>query len=306
MKNPTLESSRLRLRPLTATDAHALFALFQDQETIRYWPTAPHQETVSTAQMLKDLLQPPQACWWAVCHRDADTAVGFVGFLGNEGVPGMGYILRRDLWGKGYTTEAMRLALDYGFHTRHNDRIELWIHEDNIASQRVADKLGFNKKGRLRAMFPGRNQAHDMLVYGLRANEWVDTAMPQNNAHRFYNLQPVIPVPDINETMHFYQSKLGFTKEFIHGDPPFYASVVRGEWTPTVVRIHFNQSKKKTNNQAAGYLYITVGPGIDSLFQTFVGNGVTVVQQPSNQPWQMREFVIADNNGCQLRFGTQI
>lgn len=303
---PTMATSRLRLRPLTPNDAADLFPLFQDEETLKFWPNLPHQQQAETKQMLVDLLKPERSCWWAVCLRDEETAVGFVGFLGNNGVPGMGYILQRDLWGKGYTTEAMRVAIDYGFHTLHYDRVELWIHEGNVASQRVADKLGFDKKGLLRSKFPGRERAHDMVVYGLRAEEWVDTAVPQKRSHRFYDLQPVLPVANISEAVEFYRDKLGFSVDFVYGDPPDHAAVSRGEWTTNCARLQFTLAAAGTTIQPVGWLYFNVGSGIDSLFLTFTGKGVTAVQAPTNQPWGMREFIIEDNNGYQLRFGTQI
>jgi len=304
--NPIMETSRLRLRPLKIEDAVDLFPVFQNPEAIKYWPTEIHHQPGETSKVLADLLLPENACWWAVCLRGTDTVVGFVGFLRNDGIPGIGYILQRDLWGQGYITEATRAVLDYGFHSLHYDRVELWIHEDNIASQRVADKLGFDKKGRLRTKFPGRARAHDLLIYGLRVNEWVDTAVPQGQPHRFYDLQPVLPVFDIRATTDFYRDKLGFSVDYIVGDPPDHAAVSRGEWTTHAARIQFTLAESGAALQTGGWLYFTVGPGIDSLFQTFVGNGVTVIQEPTNRPWDKREFIIADNNGYHLRFGTQI
>ncbi|WP_338402080.1 GNAT family N-acetyltransferase [Shewanella algae] len=38
---PTLETSRLRLRPLQVLDADALLAIFSDPEVMKYWNTAP-------------------------------------------------------------------------------------------------------------------------------------------------------------------------------------------------------------------------------------------------------------------------
>lgn len=38
---PTLETSRLRLRPLQVQDADALLAIFSDPEVMKYWNTAP-------------------------------------------------------------------------------------------------------------------------------------------------------------------------------------------------------------------------------------------------------------------------
>ncbi|MCP4356501.1 MAG: GNAT family N-acetyltransferase [Chloroflexi bacterium] len=305
-QNRDLETSRLHLRPLALTDAPELFPLFHDPQTMQFWPTLPHKFIQDTTATIEGMLRPQKACWWVVCLRGEETAVGFLGFLGNEGAPGMGYILQRDLWGHGYTTEGMRAVIDYGFHSRHYDRTELWIHEENIASQRVAHKLGFSNKGRLRSKFPGRETAHDMLVYGLRVDEWIDTAVPPSRGQHFYRLEPVLPVQNVLSAAHYYRDKLGFVVDSLDGEPPNLAIVSRGMWTTQTVRIQLRQVAAGTAVQHAGELYIITGADIDGLFQTYQANGVTIISEPVTQSWGRREFAIVDNNGHQLRFGVQV
>lgn len=69
--------------------------------------------------------------------------------------------------GRGYTTEAVRLLVDYLFATRKEHRIHLVIVPGNAASVRVAEKCGFVLEGTVRGAFfnGGRNQ--DVLLYSL-------------------------------------------------------------------------------------------------------------------------------------------
>jgi RimJ/RimL family protein N-acetyltransferase len=69
--------------------------------------------------------------------------------------------------GKGYTTEAVQLLVDYLFGAKKEHRIHLVIVPGNGASQRIADKCGFTLEGTARGAFfnDGRNQ--DVLLYSL-------------------------------------------------------------------------------------------------------------------------------------------
>jgi [ribosomal protein S5]-alanine N-acetyltransferase len=62
--------------------------------------------------------------------------------------------------GKGYTTEAVQLLVDYLFATKKPDRVHLVIVPENMASKRIAEKCGFTFEGVARGAFfnDGRNQ----------------------------------------------------------------------------------------------------------------------------------------------------
>ena len=69
--------------------------------------------------------------------------------------------------GKGFTTEAVQLLVDYLFGAKKVNRIQLDIVPGNTASKRVAEKCGFTLEGTARGAFfnGGRNQ--DLLIYSL-------------------------------------------------------------------------------------------------------------------------------------------
>jgi RimJ/RimL family protein N-acetyltransferase len=69
--------------------------------------------------------------------------------------------------GRGYTTEAVQLLVDYLFSAKKQHRISLVIVPENAASRRIAEKCGFTLEGTARGAFfnGGRNQ--DVLIYSL-------------------------------------------------------------------------------------------------------------------------------------------
>jgi len=69
--------------------------------------------------------------------------------------------------GRGYTTEAVTLIVDYLFATKKQHRIQLVIVPDNAPSRRVAEKCGFALEGTARGAFYNDGRNHDVLIYSL-------------------------------------------------------------------------------------------------------------------------------------------
>ncbi|MCP5096737.1 MAG: GNAT family N-acetyltransferase [Chloroflexi bacterium] len=127
-----------------------------------------------------------------MCKKSNGQAIGNVGYLGNVCMPGMGYILHPDYWQHGFMSEAVQAALAHGFTVMGLDRVELWINDENIASQKLAQKVGFRQRGQFRMRYPHQTEAHDKLVYGIYRYEW--DLLPRTAPARprdVYRLQPV-------------------------------------------------------------------------------------------------------------------
>jgi ribosomal-protein-alanine N-acetyltransferase len=76
------------------------------------------------------------------------------------------------LAGRGYTSEALRLLVDYLFNVHQYHRLELLTAPENAASVRVAEKCGFGVEGLLRQAFFISGQYRDVSVYGLLRPDW--------------------------------------------------------------------------------------------------------------------------------------
>jgi len=59
----------------------------------------------------------------------------------------LGYSLDKDYNGRGYTTEAVRLVVDYAIRVLKLHRIEAGVMPHNKGSIRVLEKSGFEKEG---------------------------------------------------------------------------------------------------------------------------------------------------------------
>jgi [ribosomal protein S5]-alanine N-acetyltransferase len=69
--------------------------------------------------------------------------------------------------GRGYSTEAVQLVVDYLFATKKQHRIHLVIVPQNVASVRIAEKCGFTLEGTVRGAFFNHGRNHDVVLYSL-------------------------------------------------------------------------------------------------------------------------------------------
>jgi len=151
LPTPTLQTARLRLRPVTDADADALFALHSNAYVLRSGDAPPWSERVRAQRFI------------ATCRQMADEGTGarlaidrlsdgaFIGWCSltrwnpDYRSASLGYCLGDAAWGHGYATEAAR---------------------------RVLEKIGFAREGTLREDCVVNGEVSDSWVFGLIRREW--------------------------------------------------------------------------------------------------------------------------------------
>lgn len=83
------------------------------------------------------------------------------------GTAEMGYWMQEQHSGKGYMTEAAAALVDFGFEHLGLHRIALFAGTENIGSQRVAEKVGFQREGLARHASRAIDGFYDCYLYGL-------------------------------------------------------------------------------------------------------------------------------------------
>ena len=176
---PTLETERLRLRPFALDDEAAVFALVSDPEIARFVRFEAHRTPADTRVFLElaaahyrrgDLFA------LAIVLREDEQLIGSCGFVGQapeRKAAEMGYWLGKPHWGKGYALEAARALVRFGFEQMSLERVEAKCFLENIAGQRVIEKLGMKFEGtdcseRIKGEYP------ELSVYGISRDNWQD------------------------------------------------------------------------------------------------------------------------------------
>lgn len=180
--DPPLTDSVVALRPWTADDVAFVVEACQDHELSRYSPTIafPYREADALAWF--ESQEPARLAGDAIDFAvvDAESGARF-GAIGLHRVSealrsaAIGYWLAREARGHGYVSRAVRVLAGWAFDELGLARLELTTDPENSASQRVAERCGFQKEGRLRSHMLVRHsgQRRDSLVYGLLPGELV-------------------------------------------------------------------------------------------------------------------------------------
>jgi RimJ/RimL family protein N-acetyltransferase len=157
----TLETARLRLRAPVAEDATAIFdAYTQDAEVARYTTWSPHRGLEETRKFLEQYCD---AGWkagtvfsWLITMSDGGAAAGMIDFRLAASRAEVGYVLAQRYWGRGLMTEAAGAVVEWVIAQPEIHRVWATVDLDNVASQRVLEKVGMVREGVLRrwAVFP--------------------------------------------------------------------------------------------------------------------------------------------------------
>ena len=163
---PTLETERLRLRAFCTRDVDDYAALNADPEVGLYLGGGGPWDRDRSWRHMAFLLghwQLRGSGMWAVEQRETGTFVGMIGFAHPAGWPGfeLAWKLMRRWWGNGYATEGAAAALTYAFTVLKKDCVISLIHPENLASIRVAERIGESLQGRTEVM------GEERLVYGI-------------------------------------------------------------------------------------------------------------------------------------------
>jgi RimJ/RimL family protein N-acetyltransferase len=78
----------------------------------------------------------------------------------------------RELWGRGYGSDAMQLILGFGFRDLNLHRVNLNTFQNNPRAIRAYEKFGFVHEGRVRGALRRDGQRGDIIFMGLLRAEW--------------------------------------------------------------------------------------------------------------------------------------
>lgn len=146
-----LRDGDLVLRPWTEDDVEAMVAGCNDPDVAWWIPTIPSPYTRDDAlAFIRGEVRPDHQ---ALAIEVAGRVVGGIGLgLNAHDYRGrLGYWVAADARGKGICTRALRVLSRHALVELGLQRIDLITDPDNVASQRVAEKVGFQREGVLRA-----------------------------------------------------------------------------------------------------------------------------------------------------------
>jgi len=150
MIRTSLETVRLRLRLFTPDDVQIMFELSTDPDVIKYADT-PAKDLHEAKQRLE---QGPLSDYekygygrFAVELKETGKVIGFCGikYLPEIDLPEVGYRYLPAYWGRGIGTEAARACVEFAREDLKIKKLIALIMPENIASIKLAEKLGMSR-----------------------------------------------------------------------------------------------------------------------------------------------------------------
>jgi catechol 2,3-dioxygenase-like lactoylglutathione lyase family enzyme len=136
----------------------------------------------------------------------------------------------------------------------------------------------------------------------------VSTAMPES----YKQSQPILNsvaahlyVRDLKTSTDFFTTKLGFTIDFIYGDPPFYGQVSRDNAKLALRYMDesfFAEDIRQREGLLSASITVATADEIKRLFLSYQSAGTPLAQSLRTEPWQAKTFVVKDPDGNLILF----
>jgi catechol 2,3-dioxygenase-like lactoylglutathione lyase family enzyme len=134
------------------------------------------------------------------------------------------------------------------------------------------------------------------------------TAMSQTHPHS----QPILTsvaahlyVRDLKASTDFFTTKLGFSIDFVYGDPPFYGQVSRDNARLALRHVDeavFAEDIREREDLLSASITLGSADEIKRLFLAYQAAGVPLSQPLRNEPWRAKTFVVKDPDGNLILF----
>lgn len=164
-----LETSRLELREMEATDLEFIATMMADAEVMRHYPKPlSRAEVEAWIQRQRERYLKDGHGFWLVVEKATGRPVGQVGLLmqtvDGQRVPEVAYMIHRPFWRRGFATEAALATRDHAFAACGYDRVISLIRPANEPSRGVARKMGMRTAGT--ALHRGREHVVHAVARG--------------------------------------------------------------------------------------------------------------------------------------------
>jgi catechol 2,3-dioxygenase-like lactoylglutathione lyase family enzyme len=133
------------------------------------------------------------------------------------------------------------------------------------------------------------------------ANEPTQTK-PMSPTPRLTRAVPVIFVANVETSAEFFRNTLGFSIDFLHGQPPFYGSVSRDGARVHLRFVHepvLAVGAQDRNGLIAAFIEVE---NVKALYAEYVTAGAMFDQKLKKQAWGGRDFIVRDPDGNGICF----
>lgn len=133
----------------------------------------------------------------------------------------------------------------------------------------------------------------------------VNTRTTTTGEVTFLRAHPQVFVADVTRSASWYQDVLGFTIQYLYGEPPFYAGVERGGVVLNIRHVDASPWADDAHRDEEQLLTASiVVSDAKALFLQYRDAGADMHSSLKEQPWDSIEFVVRDPDGNLVLFGS--
>jgi len=177
MFGPVLKGEHITLRPADDADPPRFLPWIADMEVTRYLGRRTGAALYQEVDFFKKVGESKIDVIWIIeAEGEAVGATGIheIDWLNAHAITGT-LIGRKDKWGKGIATEAMRLRTRYAFRELNLTKLMTEVFMDNAASRRALERNGYKTVGIHRHLFFTGGKWHDVWLGEVLRDEWERT-----------------------------------------------------------------------------------------------------------------------------------
>jgi len=164
------------LRPLEFADIDTLYAWDSDTELEMLAGWGPKRSREAYRQRYERRITEPEDDLYMFGIEVEERLIGYVQLAMIEPYERramVGIVIGdKQMWGRGIGSTALRILLDYAFTVRGLDRIYAETYSFNIPSQRLLERVGFQREGILRQHDLHNGVRQDMHFFGILKPEF--------------------------------------------------------------------------------------------------------------------------------------
>jgi len=116
---------------------------------------------------------------------------------------------------------------------------------------------------------------------------------------------PVIFVADVETSATFFRTTLGFSIDFLHGDPPFYGSVSRDGACVHLKFVHEPVLAVGAQDRDGFITAFIEVENVKALYAEYVAAGAAFDQKLETQAWGGQDFIVRDPDGNGICFAAR-
>lgn len=176
---PIIECSKVILRKLELTDYDNYYDYVSDEKIAKQFQFNYNKQTCMERldELVKKYENNKKPFVWAIALKNSNELVGIISIdtiSFNNKRFSIAYGIRDKYRGNNYAYDASLYLIDYIFSNFDMHRLELAHNTNNVASQKIIEKLGAKLEGIARESKYYDNKFIDRKIYSILKQEWLE------------------------------------------------------------------------------------------------------------------------------------